>query len=160
MKTHFDENHVIHFQATVHDSFQDIFDYVAEKLMEQGEKSISWEQEVCQYRQEHSDKMLKCAIGWLIPDELYNPGFEDHGGGLEYVLNTLGVTTRDVDDDTYFTERYLFFRELQECHDNTPEDEFRTGLWNEMSKLANKFNLDKTHLNKVYWYGKMNEQSY
>lgn len=144
-------------QVTVHDSFQDIFDYVAEKLMEQGERAVDRENYcLCVYRYYAEDKILTCAVGCLIPDEQYREGFEEVGDGLEYVLAALGLDTRKGED---FTERVLFLIDLQRAHDNAVDVNFRISFRNNMTDLANKYKLDTTQLDKVYWYGVMSESS-
>ncbi len=52
---------------------QDIFDTVAVHLIEQGEPSVDATGS-CQYRDGvgANGKMLMCAIGCLIPDEMYD----------------------------------------------------------------------------------------
>lgn len=50
---------------------QEIFDFVWTKLCEQGAKS--YENGKCRYR---TSTRLKCAVGHLIPDDLYDPAME------------------------------------------------------------------------------------
>ena len=63
---------------------QDIFDFVVCNLLKQGIKSIDESIENhghCKYRLVRKDdrKVLKCAIGQLIPKSLYNPIIEYQG---------------------------------------------------------------------------------
>lgn len=137
MKTHYD------FTATVHDSFQDIFDYVAEKLMEQGEKAFNFESETCQYRQEHTTgTVLKCAVGWLIPDEVYKTHFENDA--LQDVLEFLGEKTTTA--EKVANKRFKFLQNLQRCHDDAGDTSFRNDLFDHMTELANIYNLKTDHL--------------
>lgn len=54
---------------------QTLFDAAATGLIAQGEKALS--EEACRYRAVGSKgKIVKCAIGQLIPDELYMPSLE------------------------------------------------------------------------------------
>lgn len=58
---------------------QEIFDTVASHLLQQGRKAVSVLGS-CRYRiTAPADVVLKCAIGCLIPDELYNPEMEGPG---------------------------------------------------------------------------------
>lgn len=57
---------------------QETFDFVVASVLKQGEPSINVHNPgtgslVCAYR---SSSGLKCAAGFLIPDELYRAGFE------------------------------------------------------------------------------------
>lgn len=53
---------------------QQVFDYIALRLLMQGEKSTRDGGQCCLRGQCNG---LKCAMGWLIPDELYRPWMED-----------------------------------------------------------------------------------
>ena len=57
---------------------QEAFNTVAAHLLSQGEKSVVVEEDgkiFCAYR---GSRGRKCAIGVLIPDEVYKPVFEDY----------------------------------------------------------------------------------
>ena len=55
---------------------QEIFDTVATHLLKQNAKSVSpYDNKRCYYRGKDG---LKCAIGCLIPDELYDENLECH----------------------------------------------------------------------------------
>jgi len=103
---------------------QEIFDKVATHLLTQMEKSGHIVTSSCLYR---SPNGLKCAIGCLIPDELYDPEFE----GKTVIdlpidlLKTIGIN----DDHVYL------LRVLQTVHDcNQPSD------WKEELRLIAKIN--------------------
>jgi hypothetical protein len=88
---------------------QEIFNKVSAHLLRQGEGSLLPDGG-CAYRGEHG---LKCAIGVLIPDELYTPEIEDkdvHGlpSGL---LESLGFFGED---------ELTFLSGLQKIHDRFP----------------------------------------
>lgn len=56
---------------------QEIFDKVFEHLVSQGRRSVRDMSHFCQYRLVlDSGEVLKCAVGCLIPDELYDPDME------------------------------------------------------------------------------------
>lgn len=59
-------------------SAQEIFDTVAKHLLTQNARSVGsyFETGGCRYRGPNG---LKCAVGCLIPDELYDPEMEGHG---------------------------------------------------------------------------------
>lgn len=80
-------------------SKQEIFDFVARNLLKQGKPShIDGE---CRYRMDG----LKCAAGWLIPDEEYDRHYE-------------GNTISGV---PYFTNNHLFSSELLDLIDDLQE---------------------------------------
>ena len=98
---------------------QKVFDIVKDHLLTQNAKStappINYSNDgYCLYR---SNNNLKCAIGCLIPDELYNPELEYHDVKSilalspklqNYFSDTFGYAT-DEDDD--------FLDLLQHIHD-------------------------------------------
>ena len=53
---------------------QETLDFVYAKLKEQGCKSVNPATGLCAYRGKFG---IKCAIGWLIPDEKYNMEMEN-----------------------------------------------------------------------------------
>jgi len=99
---------------------QEIFTKVARHLLRQKKKAASLDGHTCVYKTPRSG--LKCAIGCLIPNKLYDPGME--GLGLEQnaqvqeVLRKVGVRcSRPVDQ--------RFLSALQKIHDDldiTPKD--------------------------------------
>lgn len=60
--------------------YQEWFDTAARGIISQGKPSMGrdpiTENEKCVYR---SSDGCKCAIGWLIPDDKYDPSFEGNG---------------------------------------------------------------------------------
>lgn len=98
---------------------QEIFDKVRDHLLEQGEKAEYVDQfgsSECFYR---TDSGLKCAVGCLIPDELYERGAEGHGVGYLYDKGFLP----DVDESSIY-----ILEELQAFHDTVPAHEWPVGL--------------------------------
>jgi hypothetical protein len=99
----------------------EIYDKVAEHLLNQGEKSLingevfQGASMKCGYR---SPEGLKCAIGVLIPDWLYHEGLEHNGSDTPIVRSALKKAGVPGDDDTRSMLRFL-----QEMHDTeSPED--------------------------------------
>lgn len=82
---------------------------------------------MCLYRQPFTIK--KCAIGCLIPDEMYDPDME--GAYIEHLIeNSEGLPFENV-------HRGLLSA-LQEAHDMIPVNGWKT----ELRYIADKFNLD------------------
>jgi hypothetical protein len=109
---------MIHFE-----NHQEIFDRVAEHLLTQNQRSsvqtIS-SPNSCRYRLGE----LKCAIGCLIPDELYDPEMESH--------TVVGDSVRYL-----FDEKFLpFLHNLQRIHDVDPVDQWQESL-DELCKVEN-----------------------
>ncbi len=83
---------------------QETFDTVYKHLVTQGRPSIKEDQ--CLYR---GPKNRTCAVGCLIPDELYDPKMEACG------INNL--IERGFDLPNYFTKQKTLLERLQAVHD-------------------------------------------
>lgn len=142
---------------------QKIFDYVVDKLAAQGERSIfpgshldpDWAP--CQYRGSSlngRDVVFKCAVGHLMPDNMYEKAFElndvhslhgKHGFDFRRAIQeTLGLDIRDfgMDNDSLVS----FLSKLQFAHDNSRTLlEFKSEL-NEVCLLED---LDNSLVDKV-----------
>ena len=68
---------------------QEVFDKIYLHLIEQGRKSVNSDGR-CQYRYPDGDK---CAIGCLIPDELYTPELEGNGVSMPIIEDVLNKIT-------------------------------------------------------------------
>lgn len=107
---------------------QQVFDYVLEKLREQGCQSKHIDR--CLYRGPNG---LKCAAGHLIPDDEYDENMED---GL---LKGSGSTFCNSLVNSYFSQKGVnidLLARLQSVHDNywdTREEAFQY--------VAKEFNL-------------------
>jgi hypothetical protein len=104
---------------------QDVFNTVAKHLLAQNARSENRDADpssnTCMYR---GTDGMKCAIGCLIPDEVYEPRMEKHGvgrllDGFPQIGKLLGV---EEPDDRYF------LAELQEIHDVSLPGEWRADL--------------------------------
>lgn len=115
---------------------QEVFDTVAKHLLTQ--KQISANLAACLYRG-HSG--LKCAIGCLIPDELYDPAMDDSSSntGIEETLcefPQIRTLFNGVD------ERLL--SELQLLH-----DQFDVSEWiDRLRSITRKYILDASVLHQ------------
>lgn len=99
-------------------SLQEIYDRVRDHLLSQGARSTH--NDYCFYR---SPNGRKCAIGALIPDELYRRTLEFQPVGstdLRAVLVDAGVL-----ESTPSPEKLLLLRALQKVHDDeSPVDDW------------------------------------
>lgn len=114
---------------------QEVFNRVVRHLLTQNEQSKL--QDMCCYRLEVEDgKVLKCAVGCLIPDEHYDiriegaavlPNINGSTRLLWNALNKSGIARRH--------ERLL--SELQHCH-----DDFLPSLWRwKLERIAAEYCL-------------------
>jgi hypothetical protein len=94
---------------------QTAFDIVAVGLLKQGGPSVDIvkRQKVCRYRSKNN---RKCAIGLLVDDKEYNPGFEDYGVSLVF-YNRIS--------QYLYNKKYdlAFLAKLQHAHDTCREYE-------------------------------------
>lgn len=103
---------------------QEIFDKVISGLAAQGWKQSTYKNPLtgvpsCRYR---GDGGTKCAIGHLIPDDLYRPDLENMVVYSKDVKEVLEKANIFPDNDGYF---WAFLADLQDAHDSldssTPE---------------------------------------
>lgn len=104
---------------------QEIFDRVVSALREQGEPCVN-EHRNCVYR--NSDG-LKCAAGHLIPDDKYDPSFENTAVGSFSDNNEYNKVTQLFFDMDYNNDNIELVSQLQSIHDEydfyTWEDQWR-----------------------------------
>ena len=104
---------------------QEIFTKVKNHLLTQNRRAL--QRLVCRYR---TDEGLKCAIGCLIPDDVYTRNIEHK----TVDLLCLGVV-KDFDYLKQFDKSFL--RRLQVIHDNVDVDKWE----NELKAFARLENL-------------------
>ena len=117
-------------------SRQEIFDYVTPLLFAQGERSMLEGGTTCAYRGEGG---MRCAVGFIIPDDRYTPALEGTsamGPEVSAVLSNV-VTT---DDDLG-----LCLTDLQDVHDGWTSGE-KADLFHRFQTLAINYKLDRTVL--------------
>lgn len=107
---------------------QKVFDIVKEKMLAQGKRSMFNEYD-CAYRNPDG---LKCAIGHLIPDEMYDPKmesgsvirlFENFPEIKEYLLNEFGNKNSERTEISDYNDT-TFLLKLQQIHDYYEEWEY------------------------------------
>ena len=119
------------------ENLQDIYDTVARHLLTQGRPATNV-LTVCCFR---APDGTSCAIGCLIPNELYKPELELRWG--PYALADIGLLPRE-EVEKQFSSRVLLLCKLQEVHDTAvewkPEDVIKN--WKKaLSRVAKQFNL-------------------
>ena len=112
---------------------QAIFDDVVEHLRKQEMKAIIGG--ACIYRElDPVNGDLKCAIGGVLPDELYDPEMEGN--------DIYGVVKNFPSVERFFggAEIVGFLRVLQKVHDYDCEEEWESGF----ARVAAEYNLTYT----------------
>lgn len=105
-------------------TLQETFNIVVQNLRRQRKQSLGIDGS-CLYR---SDDGLKCAAGWLIPDDKYSDSIEDKCADDESVACILEEEGHDVD----------LVLSLQRIHDDIPP----SGWEHSWRTLANRFHLE------------------
>lgn len=131
--------------------FQEAFDKVLWHLIRMKKRSYNFDTGICCYR---APNKSKCAIGCLIPDELYEPKFDNGQGvvGLRTVLRKV------------FSGKYIYeLTRLQEIHDEEcywhPDFGFNDEGIREIVKFAEKTSL-KINENAIKsWVRKQEKQT-
>lgn len=103
---------------------QDIFNQVAIHLINQNEKSTSFDGR-CAYR---GDNDLKCAVGCLITDDEYLPNMENLS--IVTIVKRFSTLSR-------FSKFIDLLQDLQRIHDVIPIENWR----DELVKVTTKYNL-------------------
>ena len=112
---------------------QEIYTKVRDHLLTQMKKSQGLLQ-----REDHGEYMtclyygpdgLKCAVGALIPENMYNPRMEGEGVDTDIIKNALD----------YSEEQKRLLQELQCVHDEHDPDEWQGKLWD----VADDFGLER-----------------
>lgn len=118
---------------------QEIFDTVYKHLVTQGEQSVNGIG-FCMYR---NPEGLKCAVGCLIPDDLYRPEMDIAGGGYTDV-STLVQQHPNLPD--WMRKNLHLLTELQNVHDFSPSWDtpfgFSTHGHDAMRDIARHHKLD------------------
>jgi len=127
---------------------QEIVEQVVANLYEQNAYAAD-ENGFCVYRLQTENKILKCAIGGLIPDELYNKKFEgDSAWGLpENIIASIAPDTKDL-------RRFLSYVQIS-LHDS-PSDTNGPNLRslkyrNIVREFCDRFDLSSEFLNNYSW---------
>ena len=114
---------------------QQVFDRAASHLLKQGFRSELPDRSACAYRGRNG---MMCAVGALIPDEMYDPAMEKKGVGAfpEYFPEVFKHISG---------EQPHLICDLQEMHDHWEPSSWRKRL----GKIAKSYHLDDSVLTKV-----------
>ena len=106
---------------------QDIFNKVVTHLRAQGRCAFKKDKTTknnlngiaCRYRQTVKGKVLKCAIGALIPDDLYNREMDSESMSADTCMNNYPAVKQDIIGDGEFSFADAgFLTSLQRVHDS------------------------------------------
>jgi hypothetical protein len=115
----------------------DVFNYVKEHLLNQNQRSLDPWSLQCQYRSQTEDgKVLMCAVGCLIDEDLYSEKIENLSASNEDVMKAIrgSITTWKVNSD--------MLGELQNIH-----DEYEPDSWSlKLEYLESYFNEDNEYI--------------
>jgi len=108
----------------------DIFAFVTGKLLEQGERSVdeepSYYGQYSTYCKLRSKKGLRCAIGWMIPDSVYESMSKKQWKALERTKKPVkGLAALGLYEECFgrkFPEKTELLNELQFAHDHEEVD--------------------------------------
>ena len=107
---------------------QQAFEMAVKHLRKQGRRSLQYGAITCMYRIPESG--LKCAVGALIPDELYQESFE--GVGIVRLIDTF-----DEINKLFENVNFKLLEDLQNIHDN-----YEVTNWeNELQELSIVYGL-------------------
>lgn len=124
---------------------REIFEYVVTQLWRQGEQAYDEMQDACAYRWETDDgRVLKCAAGHLIEDDIYDPLMEGKDFG-----RLIKEVTKDLNHLKPFTN---FITDLQNMHDSIEPRygySFRRALKSGALELAHEHNLSTDFIDKL-----------
>lgn len=97
---------------------QEIFDTVVRHLKTQGKQSRT-SSGTCVYRKFEADgSVLKCAVGCLIPDDVYTPEMDGDGWEIGKLVEAICDEFEDI-LPKYFQQNVKLFSELQKVHDRS-----------------------------------------
>ena len=127
---------------------QEIFDRVVEHLWNQKVPALN-ENNTCVYRGPNG---TMCAVGCLIPNELYDPEMDEGGGKA---VDVLFEEFHEVTDKIGFTKENLDLLETLQYHHDTWDDkdinrlEFTKEFWEGLRNLALDHNLSTAKLDNL-----------
>ena len=119
------------FTSSYHEQFQNWYNTAVIGLASQGfVRSVIEGTDKCRYR---GSNKTKCAVGYLIPDERYNPLIE--GDNIK-----VPSVQKCVDPERTLSYKEIeFLNELQRCHD---DGETHSYMKTRLSALAIRYSLD------------------
>lgn len=113
---------------------QEVFDWIVYNLLRQNKRSVDNE-DFCAYR---GFEGTKCAAGWVISDDEYNPDFEGNSWVGLVAYQPIGASNFHEIVDIHDS----LISKLQNIHDNSQPDRWLYRF----NELATKYNLNDHYL--------------
>ncbi|MGF6978989.1 hypothetical protein QFZ94_007504 [Paraburkholderia sp. JPY465] len=120
---------------------QDVFDIVAWHLLRQNAQATLPGTAKCMYR---APDGKRCAIGWLLPDEVYSPSLEFFG--VRDLVAMLYETPHGGQFAQFLFEHMPLLRDLQGTHDARAPHEWPGAL----RMIAQQHSLRETVIDKAF----------
>lgn len=119
-------------------NIQDMFEFVFKKLYQQNRRSVD-SNTSCSYR---GFDGARCAVGWLIPDEIYSPEME--GYKISGIVGKYSLTDNIYGLPSEITQNLNFLASLQGAHDWKIIDyeNFREGLCKTFKSVGIEYKLN------------------
>ncbi|WP_322046021.1 hypothetical protein [Paraburkholderia sp. J67] len=119
---------------------QDVFDVIAWRLLFQNARALGPDRIKNMYR---APDGKRCAIGWIIPDDLYSPEFESTG--VRDIATTLAETEHGKEFAAFVGAHVAMLCDLQGLHDAYPPGEWPVRL----CLIAQKYELAETAVDRM-----------
>lgn len=137
-------------------SRQDLFDFIAEHLVTQGEQAAGSTDEqnwTCRYKIRKDRRTLKCAVGCLIPDECYDEIFE--GSRIRDVIDKLASIQgeNNLFLRAVLRDNFEILSNLQVMHDSKDWKDghfYKNSLREKLTALAEKYYLETDFLDSLF----------
>lgn len=140
-------------------SLQEIFDFVVTKLDEQGEPSMD-AGGACKYYQEINGKVIKCAVGFLLPSATEEDlNFIKSVEGKRVVVLLESTTPHTEYKKLESDKKVDLLQHLQFCHDSKADYGYRaahgkeahdtmwkTKVYEDLCRVANDYQLNTSVL--------------
>ena len=129
---------------------QEVFETVARHLFAQGKQAMAKLPngvESCAYRAH--DGKGRCAVGVLIPDEIYDPKME--GNDIRNLLNDINDDEEEVKFPqlSFLEPNQMLLAELQDVHDSEANWHSSETMRNRLHDAARDFDLDAKFLTNL-----------
>ncbi|WP_322092780.1 hypothetical protein [Paraburkholderia bannensis] len=119
---------------------QDVFDVIGWRLLFQNARALAADGMRCMYRAPNGKR---CAIGWIIPDDLYSPEFEFKG--VRDIAAGLAETDYGRDFAAFVGDHVAMLCDLQGLHDAYPVSDWPLRL----RLIAQKYELRETVIDRM-----------
>lgn len=129
---------------------QEIFETVATHLFKQGEPAKA--EAGCLYRGPNG---TMCAVGVLIPDDMYDPMLDDTKGfDSTTIVDIIHDEKRSIFVPEYMKDNEYLLSGLQSVHDSDESWESTENMQSALKRVANRYRLDMSVVNTLSFKGR------